>query len=183
MLSFVRCGLASRAWVLLLAMLLLMVPVAPLAAREPVPDRPGLPNAGLPRIMVRVETARGRFPYRVEVAGTPAAQQTGMMFRTEVPAGTGMLFPMDPPREAAFWMHNTFVPLDIIFIGADGRVRNIAANAVPMSRELRASDGPVAAVLELAGGEAARIGLRPGDRVRWNPQELAAALGALRKGS
>lgn len=162
----------------LLAVLLLALAALPAPAREPVLEGPTAPNAGLPHIMVELVTGRGRHGYRVEVAATPAAQQTGMMFRRSVPPGTGMLFPMDPPRPAAFWMHNTFVALDIIFIGADGRVRNIAANATPMSLELRQSDGPVAAVLELAGGEAARIGLRPGDRVRWDGRAYRAALGA-----
>jgi uncharacterized membrane protein (UPF0127 family) len=80
---------------------------------------------------------------------------------------TGMIFPMDPPRPAAFWMENTLIPLDLLFIGADGRIRNIIANAVPKSRAQLPSAGPVAAVLELAGGEADRIGARPGDRVIW----------------
>ncbi|WP_448581418.1 DUF192 domain-containing protein [Thermaurantiacus sp.] len=166
----------------LIAGLLLILPALPAAAREPVLEGPAAPNAGLPRIALEVETARGRHSYRVEVAATPAAQQTGMMFRTKVPPGTGMLFPFDPPRPAAFWMHNTFVALDIIFIGADGRVRNIAANATPMSLELRHSDGPVAAVLELAGGEAARIGLKPGDRVRWDSGAERARLGGRASG-
>jgi hypothetical protein len=90
-----------------------------------------------------------------------------MMFRTRVPPQTGMLFPMSPPRSASFWMRNTLVSLDLVFIGADGRVRNIIADAVPKSEAMLPSLGPVAAVLELAGGEAARIGLKPGDKVRW----------------
>ncbi len=182
MLSLDTNGLASRARALLAIVPLLAAVAAPaLHAREPVPDQLAAPNAGLSRIAVEVRTAKGQHRYTVEVAGTAAAQQTGMMFRDRVPSGTGMLFPMDPPRPAAFWMHNTYVALDIIFIGADGRVRNIAADATPMSLELRHSDGPVAAVLELAGGEAARIGLKPGDRVRWDPKALGAALGGRRR--
>ncbi len=115
-----------------------------------------------------IRTADGKVhSYKVEVAATPDQQSHGMMFRTKVPAGTGMIFPMSPPRSAAFWMRNTFVPLDLIFIGSDGRVRNIIADAVPKSEALLPSVGPVAAVLELAGGEAARIGLKPGDKVSW----------------
>lgn len=90
-----------------------------------------------------------------------------MMFRTRMAPMTGMIFPMDPPRQATFWMENTLIPLDLLFIGADGRIRNIIANAVPKSRAQLPSAGPVAAVLELAGGEADRIGAKPGDRVIW----------------
>lgn len=90
-----------------------------------------------------------------------------MMWRREIPPGTGMIFPMDPPRMASFWMRNTLVSLDIIFIAPSGRVINVAAGAVPLSEAPLASFGKVAAVLELAAGEAERIGLRPGDRVRW----------------
>ncbi|MBM3556648.1 MAG: DUF192 domain-containing protein, partial [Alphaproteobacteria bacterium] len=70
-----------------------------------------------------------------------------------------------PPRVAQFWMKNTLIPLDMIFIGADGRVRNIAERTVPHSLETRSSDGVVAAVLEVNGGASARLGIRPGDRV------------------
>ncbi|WP_237831434.1 DUF192 domain-containing protein [Sandaracinobacteroides sayramensis] len=101
------------------------------------------------------------------MAATAAQQAHGMMFRTKMAPETGMLFPMSPPREAGFWMENTLIPLDLVFIGADRKVRNIAAEAVPHSRATLSSIGPVAAVLELKGGEAARIGLKPGDKVDW----------------
>ena len=89
------------------------------------------------------------------------------MFRTRMARRAGMLFPMSPPRVAAFWMENTLIPLDIVFIGPDRAVLNVAANAVPKSRDLLGSFGPVGAVLELNAGEAARIGLTPGDKVEW----------------
>lgn len=151
----------------------LALALAPPAAEARQPARATAPEAGRPQAGLRVvpltiETADGRtHRYRVEVAETAAQQAHGMMFRTTVPPGTGMIFPMNPPRPAAFWMRNTLVSLDLIFIGADGRVRNIAERAVPRSEALLPSAGPVAAVLELAGGEAERIGLKPGDRVRW----------------
>jgi uncharacterized membrane protein (UPF0127 family) len=91
-----------------------------------------------------------------------------MMFRTRMGPMTGMIFPMDPPRQATFWMENTLIPLDLLFIGSDGRIRNIISNAVPKSRAQLPSAGPVAAVLELAGGEADRIGAKPGDKVIWS---------------
>lgn len=128
----------------------------------------GRPQTGLKIVPLTIETAAGRrHAYRVEVAATAAQQAHGMMFRTRMAPGTGMIFPMNPPREAAFWMENTLIPLDLLFVGQDGRIRNIIANAVPKSRVLLPSAGPVAAVLELAGGEAERIGTRPGDRVVW----------------
>jgi uncharacterized membrane protein (UPF0127 family) len=128
----------------------------------------GKPQTGLKIIPLRIETSDGkRHQYKVEVAASAAQQAHGMMYRTSVPPKTGMLFPMDPPRMAGFWMENTLVSLDLLFIGADGRIRNIAAGAVPRSRATLYSAGPVAAVLELAGGEAERIGAKPGDKVIW----------------
>jgi uncharacterized membrane protein (UPF0127 family) len=142
------------------------MPVATAAAKPRI--EAGKPQTGLPIVPLSITTADGmRHSYRVEVAQTSEQQAHGMMFRTGVPAGTGMLFPMQPPRAAGFWMENTLVSLDLLFIGADGRIRNIAADAVPRSRAQLLSVGPVAAVLELAGGEAARIGAQPGDMVVW----------------
>jgi uncharacterized protein len=140
----------------------------PAATPTPVPVEAGKPQTGLKVVPLVIETADGkRHAYKVEVAGSPEQQARGMMFRTSVPPGTGMLFPMDPPRGAGFWMENTLVPLDLLFIGSDGRIRNIASDAVPRSRAMLLSVGAVAAVLELKGGEAERIGARPGDKVSW----------------
>jgi hypothetical protein len=131
------------------------------------------PNQGLEVVPVTITTRKGTHRYRVEVAATPGQQATGMMYRREMAADTGMLFPMNPPRDASFWMRNTYVSLDIIFIGADGRVLNVAERAEPLSDRLVSSRGPAAAVLELKAGEAKRIGLAPGDLVRW--EKLKAA--------
>jgi uncharacterized membrane protein (UPF0127 family) len=105
-------------------------------------------------------------PIDVEIAEAPKEKQLGLMFRTEVPEGTGMLFPYDAPREITMWMHNTYIPLDMVFIRADGVVHRIEARAQPLSDRIISSHGPVTAVLELPGGEAERLGLKPGDRVR-----------------
>lgn len=91
----------------------------------------------------------------------------GLMFRTALAPDRGMIFPMDPPRDASFWMRNTLIPLDMIFVRADGSIANIAANTVPYSEEPMRSDGPVAAVLEIAGGRCAELGIQPGDKVKW----------------
>lgn len=117
-------------------------------------------------------TARGRpHRYTVEVARTIVEQARGLMLREVMARDHGMIFPMDPPRVAAFWMEGTVLPLDIIFIKADSTIGRIAANAVPFDRNEIPSGGPVVAVLELDAGEAARIGLRAGDPVRYTLDE------------
>lgn len=105
-------------------------------------------------------------PIDVEIAEEPKEKALGLMFRTELPEGTGMLFPYERPQEVTMWMRNTYIPLDMVFIRADGVVHRIEAHTQPMSEEIIASDGPVSAVLELPAGAAAKLGLKPGDRVR-----------------
>jgi uncharacterized protein len=105
-------------------------------------------------------------PIDVEIAAEPKEKELGLMFRTDLAQGTGMLFPYGVPREITMWMHNTYIPLDMVFIRADGVVHRIEERAEPLSDRIISSEGPVAAVLELPGGEAKRIGLKPGDRVR-----------------
>ena len=114
-----------------------------------------------------IHSANGEHRFTVEVARTPEQQEIGMMFRRSVPANRGMIFPYDPPTPASFWMKNTLVPLDMIFIRADGRIARIAANTVPRSLQPVPSGEPVAAVLEIRGGRAAELGIRPGDIVSW----------------
>lgn len=91
------------------------------------------------------------------------------MFRKELAPDGGMLFPMFPPRTASFWMKDTLIPLDMLFIRTDGTIVFLKANAVPYSREPVSAGVPVAAVLELAGGRAAALGIKEGDRVAWGP--------------
>jgi uncharacterized membrane protein (UPF0127 family) len=121
----------------------------------------------LAAVPLTIDTAHGRKRYSVEVARTPEQQEIGLMFRRSMAANHGMIFPMDPPRFASFWMKNTYIPLDLVFIRPDGTISTIAVNCTPLSLSTINSTEPVAAVLELAGGEAQRSGLRPGDRVRW----------------
>ena len=78
-----------------------------------------------------------------------------------------MIFPFEPARDASFWMKNTLIPLDMIFIRQDGSIANIAADTVPLSLDPVRSEGPVKAVLEIAGGRAAELGIKPGDKVNW----------------
>lgn len=105
--------------------------------------------------------------FRVEVARTAQEQTQGLMFRTEMGADEGMIFPRNPPDIASFWMRNTVIPLDIIFIGTDGRIINIAENTVPYSLDSHRSGGLAKAVLELNGGRTAELGIGPGARVEW----------------
>jgi hypothetical protein len=107
--------------------------------------------------------------FEVWIANTPARQEQGLMFVRDLPANQGMLFPEDSPQVANFWMKNTYIPLDMVFVGKDGRIAKIIASARPFTLDLQSSDVPVIAVLELHGGEAALLGLQVGDRVTWKP--------------
>ncbi|MBC2668389.1 DUF192 domain-containing protein [Novosphingobium piscinae] len=120
------------------------------------------PESGLPVIPLRV----GRHAFRVEVASTEPEQQRGLMFRTKMGADEGMIFLRQPPDHAAFWMRNTVIPLDIIFIGKDRRILNIA-HGVPYDETPLPSAGVTLAVLELNEGRAAALGIKPGDLVSW----------------
>ncbi|SCW54456.1 hypothetical protein SAMN02927924_01222 [Sphingobium faniae] len=116
-----------------------------------------------------IRTAKGEHRFDVEVALTPQDQAQGLMFRKSLPPDSGMLFPMAPPRTASFWMKDTLIPLDMLFIHTDGTIAFIKANAQPYSRDPVSAGVPVAAVLELAGGRVAELGIGEGDRVNWGP--------------
>lgn len=123
------------------------------------------PESALLPLIIR--NARGAHRFDVEVALTPQDQAQGLMFRKSMAPDSGMLFPMDPPRTASFWMKNTLIPLDMLFIHTDGTIAFIKANAQPYSREPVSAGVPVAAVLELRGGRAAELDIREGDRISW----------------
>ncbi len=93
-------------------------------------------------------------------------QAQGLMNRRALAPDAGMLFPFDPPRAASFWMRNTLIPLDLIFIRPDGRIARIATG-VPLSEEPIEVAEPLTAVLEIPGGRAAQLGIAAGDRVSW----------------
>jgi uncharacterized protein len=105
--------------------------------------------------------------FKVEVARTEAEQARGLMFRDRLAPDAGMIFLMNPPRVASFWMKNTFIPLDMIFIRTDGTIARIAAETVPYSLAPVTSGEPVAAVLEIAGGRASELGISEDDKVDW----------------
>jgi len=107
----------------------------------------------------------GVHPFTVELATTDEERSRGLMFRKELPEGRGMLFDFEHDQPVAFWMHNTYISLDMIFIRGDGRILRIAENTAPMSDKLIPSGGPVRAVLEVIAGSARKLGIAPGDRV------------------
>lgn len=114
---------------------------------------------------LEIVTAAGRHRFKVEIADTKPERDQGLMHRRSLGADRGMLFIFEKEQEVAFWMRNTLIPLDMIFIRADGRIRSIAHDTEPLDETPVPSNGPVLAVLELAGGRARQIGVLPGDRI------------------
>lgn len=114
---------------------------------------------------VEVATSRGRARFQVEIAATPAEQARGLMFRKSLAPDRGMLFTYKRPQPAAYWMKNTLIPLDIIYIRPDGVILSIVRNARPHDETPLPSGGLVLGVLEIAGGRAGQLGILPGDRV------------------
>ena len=115
-----------------------------------------------------IKTAKGVRKFRVEIARTSEEQARGLMFRESLPVDGGMIFPLIPPRYASFWMKNTLIPLDMIFIRSDGTIERIEPETVPQTLEPVSSGEPVAAVLEIDGGMAAKLGITEGDKVSWS---------------
>ena len=115
---------------------------------------------------VTIESATGAHKFTVEIATTPAQMEQGLMFRRTLAPDAGMLFVFKTPSRASMWMKNTLIPLDMLFIDPQGRIINIAERRVPESLDTSGAAAPARAVLELNGGTAARLGIRPGDRVR-----------------
>ncbi|MGN6551215.1 MAG: DUF192 domain-containing protein [Pararhizobium sp.] len=113
-----------------------------------------------------IETGSGTHAFEVEEAVTRAEREYGLMNRKSMPPDQGMIFRFDSEQPVDMWMKDTLIPLDMVFIRGDGTVAGIRADAVPLSEEIIPSPGPVRFVLELNGGTAARIGAKPGDRVR-----------------
>jgi uncharacterized membrane protein (UPF0127 family) len=119
--------------------------------------------AGEARIEIISKT--GVHSFVVELAANDLERSRGLMFRKQLPDGRGMLFDFEHDQPVAFWMHNTYISLDMIFITGDGHVLRIAESTEPLSDRLIPSGGPVRAVLEVIAGTARKDGLAPGDRV------------------
>jgi uncharacterized protein len=124
-----------------------------------------MPIAAQPLERLEIVTRDGVRSFEVELAVTPDQRSKGLMFRTELPEGRGMLFDFEEETPVSMWMRNTFIPLDMIFIRADGRIARIAENTTPKSEAIISSGPPVKGVLEVIAGTAKKYGIAPGDRV------------------
>ena len=114
---------------------------------------------------IEIISKTGVHPFAVELATNDAERARGLMFRKQLPEGRGMLFDFQSAQLVSFWMHNTYISLDMIFIGSDGRILRISEDATPLSDQLIPSIYPVRAVLEVIAGTARKLGIAPGDRV------------------
>jgi uncharacterized protein len=114
---------------------------------------------------LEIVTKSGVQVFSVEMASTEQEKETGLMYRKELADGKGMLFDFSPAQEVSMWMKNTYIPLDMIFIRADGRILRIAENTEPLSTKIIPSRGLAKGVLEVIGGTAKKYGIEPGDRV------------------
>jgi uncharacterized protein len=127
----------------------------------------GQSPAGLQQVSLCITSGEKTRAFTVEVAGSSMEQAKGLMFRTELSDDKGMIFPFPQPKPASFWMKNTAIPLDILFIRSNGTIESIAENTIPYSTSPVEAGEPVGAVLELRGGLTADLGISAGDRVEW----------------
>jgi uncharacterized membrane protein (UPF0127 family) len=139
------------------AALALLVPLLLfLAGRAPL---------GAERETLEIVSKSGVHVFLVELAVSEEERARGLMFRRSLPEGEGMLFKFEPDQVINMWMHNTYIPLDMIFIRSDGRILRIAEHTTPQSDNIISSGGPARGVLEVIAGTAAKFGIAPGDRV------------------
>jgi len=120
----------------------------------------------LPTVQISISTSSGPKDFLVEIASDPESQRRGLMFRRELAPNAGMLFDFHKATSLSFWMKNTILPLDMLFIRPDGTIATIASNTVPLSAAPISSPEPVRAVLEINAGRARELGIHTGDRVR-----------------
>jgi uncharacterized membrane protein (UPF0127 family) len=141
---------------------------AALRAQEPPPiDLASFPRASLEITHREPGHPPRSFPFKVWLADTEERAAQGLMFVSDLPESMGMVFPLKPPRVENMWMKNTYIELDMLFVASDGRVTKIIERAHPMSLDQLSSDSKVAAVIELKGGVAAKLGLHTGDTAVW----------------
>ena len=150
---------AARATALLLA-------AAALGCAQPSVNSTGAVGAPVRTEQLIIDTASGAVRLNVEIADDEQERNRGLMFRETLADDAGMLFDFPIPEHASFWMRNTILSLDIIFVGTDGRILNIADHTTPYSDDPIPAVGLTRGVLELRAGRAEALGIRPGDRVR-----------------
>jgi len=124
-----------------------------------------LPARALETSTLEIASKTGVHTFTVELAQTEAERAKGLMFRKELPEGQGMLFDFKKDQDVAFWMENTYIPLDMIFIRGDGTIARIEQNTTPLSTRNIPSGGPVRGVLEVIAGTVKKLGIAPGDKV------------------
>lgn len=117
------------------------------------------------QLVIKSARSKAALTYSIEVARTPHQKAMGLMFRRELQPFKGMLFPYEGEQPVSMWMKNTYIPLDMLFIKKNGEILRIEAMTEPFSERIVNSGGPVTGVLEIAGGEARRLGIEPGDVV------------------
>jgi len=152
-----------------------LVAVASFGCRRAEPAPPTTEPSFRPDGILAFHGADGRTIVRIaiEIADTPQAQETGLMHRRSLPALGGMLFPSENDRERSFWMKNTPLPLDILFVRADSSIANIVRRTTPLSEELIESDGPVRSVVEVRAGFTERYGIDTTATVSWERRTTA----------
>ncbi|EJW21427.1 hypothetical protein IMCC14465_12230 [alpha proteobacterium IMCC14465] len=136
----------------------------PLSAQSQ--DLPQNLSQNLLVLTIETETKQPIADFKVELADTPEKMSRGLMYRTDLPTNQGMLFILGAPRIATFWMHNTFVPLDMIFIRLNGEIESIVTREDTLSQARTSSQKPVAYVLEINAGQSAALGIKPGHFIR-----------------
>jgi uncharacterized membrane protein (UPF0127 family) len=146
-------------------------PGSPPAAQAAPAPKAASPTAsaadkeGFPHSALEIRSSNGRQWFNIRIADTEPRRELGLMYVTRLPYDEGMLFPEDQPQVMSMWMKNTYIPLDMLFIDVHGRIACVLANAKPESEQILTCDKPVKAVLEIAGGEAERRGIKVGDEV------------------
>ncbi len=125
------------------------------------------PAATLENLVITRASSGKPLEFKIEVARTPYQKALGLMFRRELQPLHGMLFPYPKVEDISMWMKNTYIPLDMLFIKPNGEIHHIEEMTEPLSEKIISSNGPVAGVLEIAGGEAKRLGITTGDKVDY----------------
>jgi uncharacterized membrane protein (UPF0127 family) len=136
-----------------------------LALAFPIAAHAASPPSGLPVETITIDTKAGPHAFSVEVAADDESREKGLMYRMAMAPDAGMLFDFHTPQLVSFWMENTVIPLDMLFVRADGTIARIKENATPYSRENIPSGEPIEVVIELNGGRAAALGISEGARV------------------
>ena len=168
---FKNCLPAGRLVLAMLCALTLLVGVATTVRAQsgPLEDLANFPRTSLE--ILHGKDRKDPRVFNIWIADSAPRQEQGLMFVQDLPQGQGMLFPQKKVRQMSMWMKNTYVELDMVFIGKKGAIDQIIEHAHPLSLQTLSSKEPVSAVLELRGGEAARLGLKVGDHVNWTPPE------------